>query len=232
MGFVLNCQPSSPVWGLAEEGTKALSRHLSVAPCCGTNKEESSRRNLQKPDEMEICNYLGGEEGEGEGEEIGHRAWMGTRGAALLHRITSPSPRASCPGAGGATPKASPKGGCFGGDGVERRCRSLVGSAGPRQGHASSLRAEVAMVTDLPCQATWGATPSTLGITMVTGQRFSSTSRLSPKGSPWWEEGPRFPKGCAGAKLPLRGPFPATSGGSCHISVSLLLLQQNGSHRC
>lgn len=79
MGFVLNCEPSSPVWGLAEGGTKALSRHLNVAPCCGTNKEESSRRNLQKPDEMEICNYLGGEEGEGEGEEIGHRAWMGTR---------------------------------------------------------------------------------------------------------------------------------------------------------
>lgn len=175
MRFVLNCQPSSPVWGLAEGGTEALSPHLSIAPCCGTNKEESSRRNLQKPDETEICNYLSGEEGEGEWEEIGRRAGMGTRGAALLHGVTSPSPRASCPGAGGATPKPSPKDGCFGGDDVEKRDRSLVGSAGPRRGHASSVRAEVAVAMDLPCQATLGAAiPSTLGITMVMRQRFSS----------------------------------------------------------
>lgn len=52
-------------------------------------------------------------------------------------------------------PRVFPNG-CFGGDGVERRDSSPVGSAGPPQGHASSLRAEVAMVMDLPTQATLG----------------------------------------------------------------------------
>jgi len=47
--------------------------------------------------------------------------------------------------------------------------RSLVGSAGPPQGHASSLTADLAMVMDLPYQATpWPClVPSTLEMDMV-----------------------------------------------------------------
>lgn len=112
-----------------------------ITPAVGRTKEESSRRNLQKPVEMEICNYLGGWDT--------RHGWEYKGIPFPLDGIPFP-----CPGEG------APKFSTMAAPGwviwVAQSDRRPVGSSGSPQGRASSLRAEVAGVKEVSYQATLG----------------------------------------------------------------------------
>lgn len=109
---------------------------------------------------MEICNYLGGGVWRGMGR-VGTPGMDGNTRSSPFPWESIPFPGSTLSGSWVKVPQNPapwllPDGGC-GGDAVgEPGAPGGGGSAGPPQNCASSLRAEVAVVMDLPCQATLG----------------------------------------------------------------------------
>lgn len=163
----------SPKWGFwLRWGTQVLSppQHRSLR----WDKEESSRRNLQKPPKWRLAITW---------EKMGHEGWMGTGGAALFHG-RSPSPEAPCPGAGGSAPKPSTMA-------APRWVlqRGQCGETGVPAALLGHPRAEVAMGMDLPCWATVGLChPLCAGDGRSDGVEILQHTGTVPTRRSWWKK--------------------------------------------